>query len=114
MTYDIKNSLEFLKLISQTIGSKKSVKINSGIYAHYIEHSDDNADLPFDSDNDIIKIHGSKKNPISLDDIICAYEEMLKQFSNIIDISGDDYGPFVYEGIKYNKKGKMWVLLWGS
>lgn len=108
--YDIEHSIQLLKFADKIIGLTETVTINSGIY----EHADFNTtkeEEEMDSGKDFIKIRGSARNPITMNDIVAAYEKIMKQ-SIKISKSSSGGRTYFYEGIKYNPRSKTWDILW--
>jgi hypothetical protein len=61
---------------------------------------------------DIMVIVGSIDKPISFNDIIKTFEKMIDQFEELEEKGlGRSYA---YEGIRFNKKTKMYEMLYGT
>ena len=110
MADDLQQTLDILTIASKIVGQTKTVIFDSGIYAHYCEQQDDDT---FDIKKDIIKLRGSSKNPITLNDLVRVFKKMQKQFK-ILNKENNYIGPFFYEGIVFNKDKHKWDVWWGS
>lgn len=110
---DVSQSYDALVLANEILG-KKSVTINSGIYEHLCVSESESCDgTDFDVANDIIVIKAKTDNGITIRDIMRAFAKMTKQFNRIKRSSHDGHS-FEYEGIEYDRKLKMYCILWGS
>lgn len=116
---DFNQSMDVINFITATIGHTNNVYINSYIYQHYYENSDECSDyddnLYLHPKKDIHKLCGSKKSPITLEDITKVFRKMKRQFDKLIEDSvGSDYGTYIYEGLEYNEKKQIWEIYWGT
>lgn len=110
---DVSQSYDALVLAKKILG-KKTATINSGIYEHLCcSESESDDGTRFDLTDDIIVIKAKTDDGITISDIMKAFAKMTTQF-NRINKSSHQGRSFEYEGIEYNKKSKMYCILWGS
>lgn len=104
-------SFELLKLVKEIVGLKKNIKIDSGVHKHYIFEEIENL---LDKSNDTIVIVGSQDKPISIDDILNAFERINEQLSGeIVDNFLSDKGlTFYFYHIMYNNTANVYQFVW--
>ncbi len=94
--------------IGKINGQQKNIVIDTGVFKHNIF----DREKILDKKLDIIKIRGSKKKPIDLEDLVSVYSHVNRQFK--IMIKHDLDRSYFFEGCSYNKITRQYELHWGS
>lgn len=111
MSSQLNHITEILLFVQKMIGLKRNIFIDSSIFRRSVEDEKIFIDGILDVSKDIIKIHGSKKKPISVNDILRAFNKMDKQFNSLKNLH--IYRCITYEGIRYMGNDK-YLICWGT
>lgn len=109
MTSTARDLSNFFDFIAEILGSTKNVKINTNVYNHSACDYKLNNMQPLNLAEDIYIFECSNTNPLDMSSI----KDFLNHFTEQTqEINVNRW--YHFEGIKFNKKAKMYEIRWGS